>query len=179
MDKINHIDWASDSGYILCALYKRSLVQVWSLAQPEWICKIDNGPAGLVHARWCPDGRGILCTSTFQLKVTFWSLATKHTESLQWPKLATRGVSFSNDGKFVAIATRRDCKDFVNVLTADTWDLVTQFAVETADLADLHWAPDDGSIAVWDSLLDYKVGFHATPEYVSGSMFRGLTQTAV
>lgn len=110
-----------------------------------------------MHARWCPDGRGILATSSFQLKITFWSLVTKHSESLQWPKLVMRGVSFSHDGKFAAVATRRDCKDFVNILTSESWELVTRFEVGTADLADLAWAPDDGSIAVWDSILDHKV----------------------
>lgn len=31
------------------------------------------------------------------------------------------------------------------------------FAVDTLDLADVEWSPDDSSIVVWDSLLEYKV----------------------
>ena len=31
------------------------------------------------------------------------------------------------------------------------------FAVDTLDLADIEWSPDDSAIVIWDSLLDYKV----------------------
>lgn len=31
--------------------------QVWSVQDSEWHCKIDEGPVGLAHARWSPDGR--------------------------------------------------------------------------------------------------------------------------
>ncbi|KAJ0507396.1 hypothetical protein HanIR_Chr11g0505781 [Helianthus annuus] len=60
MDKISYIEWAQDSEYILCGLYKKPMIQAWSLAQPEWTCKIDEGPAaGIAYARWSPDSRHI------------------------------------------------------------------------------------------------------------------------
>ncbi|KAF6137627.1 hypothetical protein GIB67_036210 [Kingdonia uniflora] len=31
------------------------------------------------------------------------------------------------------------------------------FAVDTFDLADIEWSPDDSAIVIWDSPLDYKV----------------------
>ncbi|KAF6142046.1 hypothetical protein GIB67_038014 [Kingdonia uniflora] len=31
------------------------------------------------------------------------------------------------------------------------------FAVDTLDLADIKWSPDDSAIVIWDSPLDYKV----------------------
>lgn len=44
--------------YVLCGLYSRGIVQVWSVEDPEWACKIDEGPAGIKHCRcadscWC------------------------------------------------------------------------------------------------------------------------------
>jgi hypothetical protein len=60
LDKIQHIEWAADSDYLLCGLYRRAMVQAWSVQQPDWTCKIDEGPAGIAHARWTPDGRQIL-----------------------------------------------------------------------------------------------------------------------
>lgn len=157
MDKISNIEWALDSEYILCGLYKRAMVQAWSLSQPEWTCKIDEGPAGIAHARWSPDSRHIITTSDFQLRLTVWSLVNTACIHIQWPKHASKGVSFTQDGKFAAIATRRDCKDYVNLLSCHTWEVMGTFTVDTIDLADLEWSPNDSAIVVWDSPLDYKV----------------------
>ncbi|EFJ17238.1 hypothetical protein SELMODRAFT_115139 [Selaginella moellendorffii] len=157
LDKISHVEWAPDSEYVLCALVKRAMVQAWSVSQPEWTCKIDEGPAGIAHARWSPDSRHILTTSDFQLRLTVWSLVSTACVHVQWPKHAARGVSFTQDGKFVAIATRRDCKDYVHLLASNSWEGMGTFAVDTVDLADLEWSPNDNTIAVWDSSLEYKV----------------------
>ncbi|KAL5728427.1 hypothetical protein ACHQM5_001513 [Ranunculus cassubicifolius] len=108
LDKISYIEWALDSEYILCGLFKRPMIQAWSLSQPEWTCKIDEGPAGISYARWSPDSRHILTTSDFQLRLTVWSLVNTACVHVQWPKHASKGVSFTKDGKFAAICTRRD-----------------------------------------------------------------------
>lgn len=157
LDKISYIEWALDSEYILCGLYKKPMIQAWSLTQPEWTCKIDEGPAGVSYARWSPDSRHILTTSEFQLRLTVWSLLNTACVHVQWPKHGSKGVSFNKDGKFAAICTRRDCKDYVNLLSCQSWEIMGSFAVDTLDLADLEWSPDDSSIVVWDSPLEYKV----------------------
>jgi WD40 repeat protein len=157
VDKISSVEWAPDSEYILCGLYKRPMVQAWSLSQPDWTCKIDEGPAGIAYARWSPDSRHILTTSEFQLRLTVWSLVNTACVHVQWPKNASRGVSFTKDGKFAAICTRRDCKDYINLLSCQSWKIMGVFAVDTVDLAGVEWSPDDSSIVVWDSLLEYKV----------------------
>ncbi|CAI9295789.1 unnamed protein product [Lactuca saligna] len=157
MDKISYIEWALDSEYILCGLYKKPMIQAWSLAQPEWTCKIDEGPAGIAYARWSPDSRHILTTSEFQLRLTVWSLLNTACIHVQWPKHASKGVSFTKDGSFAAISTRRDCKDYVNLISCQTWEIMGVFAVDTLDLADVEWSPDDTAIVIWDSPLEYKV----------------------
>ncbi|KAG5616544.1 hypothetical protein H5410_016368 [Solanum commersonii] len=157
LDKITYIEWAPDSEYILCGLYKKPMIQAWSLTQPEWTCKIDEGPAGVAYARWSPDSRHILTTSDFQLRLTVWSLVNTACIHVQWPKHGSKGVSFTKDGKFAAICTRRDCKDYVNLLSCHTWEIMGVFAVDTLDLADVQWSADDSAIVIWDSPLEYKV----------------------
>lgn len=157
LDKITYIEWALDSEYILCGLYKRPMIQAWSLMQPEWTCKIDEGPAGIDYARWSPDSRHILTTSEFQLRLTVWSLLNTACIHIQWPKHGSKGVSFTKDGKYAAICTRRDCKDYVNLVSCHTWEIISVFAVDTLDLADIQWSPDDTAIVIWDSPLEYKV----------------------
>lgn len=51
LDKIQHIEWSFDSQYVLCGLFKRGIAQVWSVQEPDWTCKIDEGPAGIAFVR--------------------------------------------------------------------------------------------------------------------------------
>lgn len=107
--------------------------------------------------RWSPDSRHILTTSEFQLRLTVWSLVSTACVHVPWPKHATKALSFSKDGKYIAIGTRRDCRDYVHLLACQGWEAMGNFEVGTTDLADLEWSPNDSTIAVWDSPLEYKV----------------------
>ncbi|XP_028343747.1 WD repeat-containing protein WRAP73 isoform X5 [Physeter macrocephalus] len=172
LDQIQHIEWSADSLFILCALYKRGLVQVWSLEQPEWHCKIDEGSAGLVASCWSPDGRHILNTTEFHLRITVWSLCTKSVSYIKYPKACQQGVTFTRDGRYLALAERRDCKDYVSILVCSDWQLLRKtfsisslpaarlgkhFDTDTQDLAGIEWAPNGCVLAAWDSCLEYKI----------------------
>ncbi|XP_015999879.2 WD repeat-containing protein WRAP73 isoform X2 [Rousettus aegyptiacus] len=157
LDQIQHVEWSADSLFILCAMYKRGLVQVWSLEQPEWHCKIDEGSAGLVASCWSPDGRHVLNTTEFHLRITVWSLCTKSVSYIKYPKACQRGISFSRDGRYLALAERRDCKDFVSIFVCSDWQLLRHFDTDTQDLAGIEWAPNGCVLAAWDTCLEYKV----------------------
>lgn len=66
-------------------------------------------------------------------------------------------MDFSSNGKYMALAERRDCKDYVSLFDCSNWQLVRHFGVDTSDLAGLSWSPDGKVLCVWDSVLDYKV----------------------
>jgi hypothetical protein len=138
-------------------MYKRSLVQVWSLEQPEWTCKIDEGSAGLIDVHWSPDSRHILTTADFHLRVTVWSLVNKTVSYIKYPKQCQQGLQFSADGKFLALAERRDCKDLISLFDCHSWQLIKHFDVDTEDLAGIQWSPDGRVLCVWESCLQYKV----------------------
>lgn len=104
IDKISHMHWCPNSNYILCGLVKRAIVQVWSVVEPEWTCKIDEGIAGVEAARWTPDGLHILLVAEFQIRITIWSLTDKTFLYLSGPKHAVKGIQFSPDGKYMAVA---------------------------------------------------------------------------
>ncbi|XP_045860971.1 WD repeat-containing protein WRAP73 isoform X2 [Meles meles] len=157
LDQIQHVAWSADSLFVLCAMYKRGLVQVWSLEQPEWHCRIDEGSAGLVASCWSPDGRHILNTTEFHLRITVWSLCTKSVSYIKYPKACQQGLSFTRDGRYLALAERRDCKDHVSVFVCSDWQLLRHFDTETQDLAGIEWAPNGCVLAVWDTCLQYKV----------------------
>nr|XP_036855650.1 WD repeat-containing protein WRAP73 isoform X5 [Manis javanica] len=157
LDQIQHIEWSADSLFILCAMYKRGLVQVWSLEQPEWHCRIDEGSAGLAASCWSPDGRHILNTTEFHLRITVWSLCTKSVSYIKYPKACQQGISFTRDGRYMALAERRDCRDHVSVFVCSDWQLLRHFDADTQDLAGIEWAPNGCVLAVWDTCLEYKM----------------------
>lgn len=64
------MEWAPDSCYLLTANYKRGVVEVWSVNDPDWRCKIDEGAAGLIKVCWAPDSRHVLTTAEFHVSCT-------------------------------------------------------------------------------------------------------------
>nr|GEV91285.1 hypothetical protein [Tanacetum cinerariifolium] len=74
----------------------------------------------------------------------------------EWPKHASNGVSLTKDGSFAAVCTMRDCKDYVNLISCHSWEIMGVFAVDTLDLADVEWSSDDSAIVIWDLPLEYK-----------------------
>ena len=127
---------------------------MWSIEQPEWTCKIDEGSAGLVSAYWSPDSRYILTTADFQL---LWSLVNKSVSYIKYPKLPQGGLVFTKDGLYMALAERRDTKDYVSIFNCDKWSLLSHFEVATNDLAGLSWSPDGRLLCVCDSIVHYNV----------------------
>ncbi|XP_013397882.1 WD repeat-containing protein WRAP73-like [Lingula anatina] len=157
LDAVQYVEWSSDSQFILCGMYKRGLVQIWSLEQPEWTCKIDEGSAGLVAARWSPDSRHVLTTADFHLRITVWSLVNKSVSYIKYPKGCQKGLDFNDVNQYLALAERRECKDYVSIFTCNTWQLVKHFETSTDDLAGVSWSPDGRVLCVYENCLQYKV----------------------
>ncbi|XP_040843743.1 WD repeat-containing protein WRAP73 isoform X2 [Ochotona curzoniae] len=142
---------------LLCKFSPDGKYLVWSLEQPEWHCKIDEGSAGLVASCWSPDGRHILNTTEFHLRVTVWSLCTKCVSYIKYPKACQQGITFTRDGRYMALAERRDCKDYVSIFVCSDWQLLRHFDTDTQDLAGIEWAPNGCVLAAWDTCLEYKI----------------------
>ena len=155
LDRIHKIEWAPNSDHVLCACYKRGVVQCFSVSDEKWTCLIDEGPAGCVHARWSPNGTHILTVAEFNVRCSVWSLLDKSCVYLRQPKFADRGIEFSPNGKFILVVERRECKDHVSVVSCSSWTTAARFQVATTDLADATWSPDGTAIAVWDAPTEH------------------------
>ena len=83
------MEWSFDSKYVLCGVFSKSLVQVWSILDSKWACRISEGVAGMVRATWAPDGRHVLTVSDFQLNLTVWSLMDSSSVVIPNPKLGS------------------------------------------------------------------------------------------
>ncbi|KAL9643218.1 hypothetical protein ABK040_014675 [Willaertia magna] len=172
-DIISQIEWSNDSEFVLCAQYKRACVEVWSVNDSSWKCKIEEGPAGVSYARFSPDSRHVLVTADFQLRITIWSLTAQNVGSseaselalnvahIKHPKYSSKGLDFSPNGKYMALVERRDCKDYISIIVTETWELVKHFPVRTKNLVDMKWSPDGRFLVVWDSNLEYSITIYS------------------
>jgi hypothetical protein len=93
----------------------------------------------------------------YQLRLTIWSLVRKNVFYINRPKFSTAGAAFSHDGKYFAVAERKEFKDYVNVYYTHQWELLNSFVVATQDLADLKWSPDDRFLCLYDNPVEYKL----------------------
>lgn len=157
IDAIEDITWSCDSEYVLCSIQKRGSAQVWSVSNKEWHCKIDEGPVGLAHARFSPDGRHVLVTADFRLRITIWSLCDRSVYYIRFPKHVGKGLDFTSDGKVMALAERTDARDSVGLFVTDGWKPLRTFPVASTDLDDLKWAPVGDILCIIDTVLQYQV----------------------
>ena len=112
----------------------------------------------MCYSRWSPDGCYVLNTNEFNVRITVWGLTqipAGVVASLRAPKFCDRAYDFSHDGSYLAVAERKNAKDYVQIYQCGSFEPVGRFPVDTRDLADLKWAPDDTSIGVWDTNLEY------------------------
>lgn len=61
------IEWSSDSELILSAYPSKGKLEVWSINQPDWKCKISTGSYGLLSAQFSPGSRHVLTVSNLHV----------------------------------------------------------------------------------------------------------------
>ncbi len=89
-----------------------------------------------------------------------WSLTKSEIISyIKGPKLVPpKGIDFSQNGLFMCLAERRDCKDWISIYYAGhDFKLTNAFEVsETWDLADCKWIMKSAAILVQDNPIESK-----------------------
>ena len=118
VDKIERSEFSPDSDYILFGMLDRAAVQVFCIADPEWKCRINEGIAGMINCRWCPDSRHILIESDYGIQLAVWSLIDGTSAIISYPK-PNNIISFSDDGCYCAIGLRIDLQDYIGFYSID------------------------------------------------------------
>ena len=105
-DTINAVEWSADGALVLCLVSKRDLCHVYCVADPDWKCRVTEGVAGLVHAKWAPDSRHLVTFADFNLHLTVWPLdegrgggggGPRHVKNPKWGA----GLSMRASGRVV------------------------------------------------------------------------------
>ena len=169
VDKIDKIEFSADSKYILCLILSRTSVQIFSLEDPEWKCRITEGVAGLIGARWCPDSRNVITESDFGIQLTVWSLMDSTSQVISYPKQTnTSGgnniasgsnIAFSDCSRFVAVLHKIDLADHIAVYSMSPWSEISKFKCKESnnDVMSIQWTPNSAHIIAISSHLQYKV----------------------
>eukprot|EP00033_Pygsuia_biforma_P003728 GCRY01004085.1.p1 GENE.GCRY01004085.1~~GCRY01004085.1.p1 ORF type:complete len:471 (+),score=91.27 GCRY01004085.1:239-1651(+) len=155
-DEIQGISWSPDSEKILCTIPTKDVVQVFSLADEEYRCTIDEGCVGVAAAYWAPDSLHVLTLSQFSVRFSVWALTANECRIIRNPKgTDNSGFSFSADGKWLAVLEREEFRDFVNIMDTDDWGLAVRFQVCSQDAQAIEFSPLENVFALRDSSLQY------------------------
>lgn len=134
-DEIQKMKWSPDDNFILTFNKKKNVIHIRTL-NSEIIEMQLEGWSGCIQdemlagVTWSSDSRQIITFSDLQLRATVWSLVEQAPVAyLKSPKLLPpKGFDTSSNGKFVCIAERRECKDWVSIYYAGhDWKLVNSF----------------------------------------------------
>ena len=179
--QISSVEWSPDSNFVMVCMYSRACIQVFSIEDKLWSCRINEGCMGIVAALWCPDSRSIVTFSDFHLTMVVWSISdTNQVLELKRPKSAPGCITFSTNGNLAAVVTRMDCKDYIHILsigrsggnrsgtnvgggennqTNDEWRSIRSFPVDSSilDTTSIHFTPDNSGIVIMDCALMYNV----------------------
>ena len=161
-DYIEHIEWSKDSSLILVGLFKRGIVEIKQLLKPEWICQLNEGIVGINYAYFAPDSRSVITVCNNNLKMSIWSLVNKTISYIPMPKFAKKGVSFTSNGHFMALAIKTTPNDSIGVFYVGNWTQLHKFITKCEDLQDIQWSYDNSTLIITDTKLVCKL-FIYTP----------------
>jgi hypothetical protein len=173
IDKIEKVEFSPDSEYILCGLFDRCAVQVFCLSDPQWKCRINEGLAGMKHARWCPDSRHVISESDFGIQLAVWSLVDGSCAMISYPKPGNI-MAFSDDNSYCAVGLRIELQDYIGFYAVNyqrddinphhnpgssmnQWNELSKFKCKSHDMTALHFVPNSHLIIAVESVLQYKI----------------------
>lgn len=114
VDKIDEMCFSPDGEYILCGIYSRNTVQVFSVADGDWKCRINEGAASIVKAAWAPDSRNVVTMSDFGIQLSVWFLIENAFSIIANPKAeAVQGFAFRQDGYHLCVLHRVNSVDHI------------------------------------------------------------------
>ncbi len=166
IDKIESFEFSPDSSFIYCAQYSRNAIQVFSLADKDFKCRINEGVAGMVNSWWSPDSRTLIVESDFGIQLSFWSLVEATSSIVAFPKPSNFSVkrlsqilAYSDVSNYLAVVHRIELQDYIAVYSHvdSTLTELTKFKARSSDVAFIRWMPGDTHIVTADSPLSYKL----------------------
>lgn len=170
LDKIDKFEFSSDSCYVLCALFSRNAVQVFSILDAEWKCRISEAVVGIIDSFWMKNTQNIVTECDFGIQLSIWSLTDSKSYIISNPKQSIykstnaqasnhtiKLNALSDNCVFFAVVHRLDLHDFIAIYsTAPNWEELIKFPCRSNDIAYIEWTPQGSHIIAAESPLTYK-----------------------
>jgi hypothetical protein len=167
IDKIEKYEFSPDSEYIQCAMYSRNAIQVFSLSDKAFKCRINEGVAGMINSWWSPDSRTVVIESDFGIQLSFWSLVDSTSSIIALPKpsislgknIPSQILAYSDISSYLAVVHRIELADHIGVYAHEGSSLkeLTKFKARSNDISCIRFLPGDTHIVTLDSPLNYKL----------------------
>ena len=154
LDEVTKLEWSNDNTLILCAQFKRSIIQIFHSKNFSWTGLINNGICGIGNSLFCKDSRQVLTYTLHATSITIWNLVTENTFFIRFPKFMNKGLSFSSDGRTLSIILRENNNDVIGLYDTATW--IKKNTIEPKrSLADIFYLPDNTGIVGWSDSVEY------------------------
>lgn len=155
---LDYIEWSPSSEYILAVDTSQSRIDVWSTLDSHWHAVFKDPRIETIQkVTWSSDSQHILYTADLNLFSGVWDLATGTLQWIEHLKYADKGIEVSPDENYVAIAEKRNGKDYLGIYHSNSFIFIQGFEVNTVDFQNFKWSPDSAYIAVWESCIYHKL----------------------
>ena len=170
---INISLFSPSSNYFLVLLSKLYEIQIKSVKNYEFNFRIQETIFGINSVIWSSDDYHILLSLNNYNNIHIYSTTYEYDNieeefdsaknNNKYPKNfiasisnikyqnLTQGISFSYGGEFLAIAIRKQIKDYIEIYYTKNFELVSSFVVNTTDLENIIWAKDNTYIITWEN----------------------------
>ena len=147
-----------NSKYVAIFMNKKAAIYIYKVGDGALMATIEDGQSGISSFYWAKDSVQLLVFSEFMYKVSIYNLAEKNMTYIKGPKLSSsKGSAFTNDGKFMALIEKHDCKDYLSVYYTIGWNMVNSFQLDLFDAVEVRWAPNNSYLVVWDNCINYRL----------------------
>ncbi|KAI9297948.1 WD40 repeat-like protein [Neoconidiobolus thromboides FSU 785] len=155
--EIESLDLSIDNELVLAVIKDSNRIEIYNIENEGWRAIIEDQCLGVKTALFSVNPRYCFVYSEVRLRISIWSLCDKKVKYINCPKFYNKGISYRNDDLYMALLERKDGKDYLGIYNTVTWSLRKHFQLETIDAANISWSQDGQFIAVWDSIVTYKL----------------------
>ena len=167
---ISNIVWSPHSEKLLLQFQKTGEIWIWSFVEKKWIAEIRMDPEIARVPTWSPKGDAILSTCSIGTNLAIWPLDGTNPILIEAVKGPSKGIKFSNNGKYLAVAYRKGFEDTIQIISTNDWSVVHEFSTGTENLEDFIWSADDRFFICWDTPCNFKLEVFS----MEGSMVKSV-----
>ena len=157
VDKIDRIEWSPNGSLVMAVIATQGIVQIWSIDDPDWNCRIDTGLTGLKNAHFHPiSSAHVLVYSEFGLRVDIWNIVT---EAKCHVKDVNENVPLvvSHSGRYALLLGRQSIH-VIDLSPPEDDELSSAILHSvslkgTKEIAGLAWTSQDDGIIAYESPL--------------------------